>query len=88
MMAVDLECKRTKISRLNCQPTSRACFKSLERTRSNRRDMKTTLKTFLLVAGSTGAAMLKITSEYSCASKALGPGKGDCAKPQIHREKA
>jgi hypothetical protein len=65
-MVVELEFKRTKISRLNCQPTkSRACCKSLERTRSNRRDMKTTLRTFLLVAGSTGAAMLMITSEYS-----------------------
>jgi hypothetical protein len=34
-----------------------------KRTRSNRRDMKITLNTFFLVAGSTGAAIVRLWRE-------------------------
>ena len=80
---------RTKISRLKHQPRkAQKVLGNLGHTRSNSRDMNTTLNTFFLVAGSTGAAILMIASWYSCSSKAQGLGKWNAQSPKFAGKEA
>jgi hypothetical protein len=58
-----------------------------KRTRSNRRDMKITLNTFFLVAGSTGAAIVRLWREREGCSVARVRAKRIEQSSQIVRSK-